>query len=97
MVDVVSDQRDLIAQSEILDGPLQNGITGSIAGHEVGQRMAFRRGILQMPHVEINPSGIRQEPAVPRRFVVPAMMQIQHALPLNVEDMITDLVREPGR
>ncbi|MDF2458359.1 MAG: hypothetical protein K0S79_775, partial [Nitrospira sp.] len=29
--------------------------------------------------------------------VVPAMMQIQHALPLNVEDMITDLVREPGR
>jgi hypothetical protein len=24
------------------------------------------------------------------------MMQIQHALPLNVENMITDLVREPG-
>jgi hypothetical protein len=50
-----------------------------------------------MPHVEINPSGIRQETAVPRRLIVPAMMQIQHALPLNVEDMITDLVREPGR
>jgi hypothetical protein len=49
-----------------------------------------------MPHVEINPSAIRQETAVPRRLVVPAMMQIQHALPLNVENMITDLVREPG-
>jgi hypothetical protein len=84
MVDVVSDQRHLITQPEIVDGPLQNGISGSIAGHEVGQRMAFRRGILQMPHVEIN-------------LIVPAMMQIQHALPLNVEDMITDLVREPGR
>ena len=35
-----------------------------------------------MPHVEIDATGIRQEPAVTRRFIVPAVMQVQHALPL---------------
>ena len=49
-----------------------------------------------MPHVQIDPPRIRQEAAVSRGFVVPAMMHIQHALTLDIENMISNLVSEPG-
>ena len=39
-----------------------------------------------MAHVEIDPPGVHQKPAIPWRLVVPAMMQVQHALTLNLED-----------
>ena len=50
-----------------------------------------------MAHVQINPSGIAQESPIPRRLVMPAVMEIEHTLPLNPEHMVADLMREPGR
>src|SRR6476659_6354328 len=49
-----------------------------------------------MAHVEIDPPGVHQKSAIPRRLVVPAMMQVQHALTLNLKDVVADLMSEPG-
>ena len=49
-----------------------------------------------MAHVEIDPPSIHQKSAIPRRLVVPAMMQVEHALTLNLKDVVADLVSEPG-
>ena len=49
-----------------------------------------------MPHVEIDPPGIDEKPAIAGWLVVASMMQIQHALSLNLEDVVADPVSEPG-
>src|SRR5215471_2157413 len=96
MVHVVLDKRHLLSQTKVLDRLLQNGIPSPIGGDYIGQGMTFRRGIFQMPHVEIDTTRIRQEPAVAGRFVMSPMMQVKHALPLDMKQIIADLVREPG-
>ena len=50
-----------------------------------------------MPHVEIHSAGIREKAPVPRRLVVPAMMQVQYASMLSVKNVVADLVGKPRR
>src|SRR5688572_20828031 len=80
-----------------MNRPLQDHVPSAIGRHHVNKRMTFRRGVLKMAHVQINPSGIAQESPIPRRLVMPAVMEIEHTLPLNPEHMVADLMREPGR
>ena len=95
VIHIVLDQEATIRQSGIFQGLLQNAIAGPIGGHEIDQSGAFRRGVLEMSHVQINPAGIGQEAAVAGWFVVPAMMKIQHASLLHLEDMIPKSVGDP--
>lgn len=48
-----------------------------------------------MPHIQIHPTRIGDKPAVARRLVVSAMMHVQDALPSDMEQMVSNLVREP--
>jgi hypothetical protein len=49
-----------------------------------------------MAHVQIHTPGVRQKSSVAGRFIVPSMVQIEDASPLNVKEMVSDLVGEPG-
>ena len=50
-----------------------------------------------MSHVEVHAPGIGEKSSVARWFIVPTMMQIQHATTLNVKQMVANLVGKPGR
>src|SRR5689334_1008219 len=58
--------------------------------------MTFGRGIFQMPHVQIDSSGVHQKAAVAGRLVVTTMMQIQYTVTLSMKDMVADLVGKRG-
>jgi hypothetical protein len=49
-----------------------------------------------MPHVKVDSACVFDEPAVPRRFVMPPMMQIHDTVTLDLEKMVPNLVGEPG-
>ena len=49
-----------------------------------------------MSHVEVHAPGVGEKSSVARRFIVPTMVQIKHAAPLNVKEMVANLVGKPG-
>ena len=97
MIDIVFDERNGIGQSQVLQGALDDLITGTIHRNQIDQGAAFRRCIFQMTHVQVDPPGVRQESPVARRLVVAPVMQIQHAALLSVEDVVANAVRDPRR
>ena len=50
-----------------------------------------------MPHVEVHAPGVGEKSSVARGFIMTPVVQIEDASPLNVKEMVSDLVREPGR
>jgi hypothetical protein len=50
-----------------------------------------------MPHVEVHASGVGEKSPVARRFIVAPVMQIEDAAPLDVKEMVSNLMGEPGR
>ena len=50
-----------------------------------------------MPHVQIDSSGIGKESSIAGRLIMPAMVQIQHTSPLDLEQMVTNLMGKPCR
>ena len=53
----------------------------------------FRRRVLDVPHVEIEPAAVQEKSAVARRFLVVAVMQIDRAGVGFAEQIIFDLRR----
>jgi hypothetical protein len=49
-----------------------------------------------MSHVEVHAPGVGEKSSVARRFIVSSVVQIKHAAPLNVKEMVTNLVGKPG-
>ena len=84
MIHIVFDQRNRVGQSEILNA-LAKLISGRSGRPHPLNVSAFRRGPFQMAHVEIDAPGIGEKSAVPGRFIVPAMMQVEHAAPLDLK------------
>jgi hypothetical protein len=72
-------------------------IPGPVDRDEINERLTFRRGIFEVPHVEIHPPGIREKASVPRRLIVSAMVQVEHPPMLGMKKVITDLVGKPCR
>jgi hypothetical protein len=50
-----------------------------------------------MSHVEVHAPGVREKSSIARRFIVSPVVQIEDAPTLNVKEMVSNLVREPGR
>ena len=50
-----------------------------------------------MPHVEVHTPGVREKSSVAGGFIVSPVVQIEHASPLNVKEMVSNLVGKPGR
>jgi hypothetical protein len=50
-----------------------------------------------MSHVEIHTPGVGEKSSVARRFIVSSVMQIENATPLDVKEMVSNLVGKPGR
>jgi len=50
-----------------------------------------------MSHVEVHAPGIGEKSSVARRFVVSSVVQIKHAAPLDMKEMVSNLVGKPGR
>ena len=50
-----------------------------------------------MPHVEVHTPGVREKSSVAGRFIVSSVVQIEHTSPLNVKEMVSNLVGKPGR
>lgn len=49
-----------------------------------------------MAHIEIHTPGVGEKSSVAGRFIMAPMVQIQDATPLNVKEMVANLVGEPG-
>jgi hypothetical protein len=49
-----------------------------------------------MSHVEIHTPGVGEKSPVARRFIVSSVMQIENATPLDVKEMVSNLVGKPG-
>jgi hypothetical protein len=48
-----------------------------------------------MPHVHIDSSGVGEKPPIARRLIMPSMVQIEHTPPLDLKEMVTNLMRKP--
>jgi len=57
------------------------------------QMQTFRRRVLDVAHVEIEPPAVEEKPAVAGRFLVIAVMQIDRACVCLAEEIIFDLGR----
>jgi hypothetical protein len=49
-----------------------------------------------MSHVEIHAPGVGEKPSVARRFIMSTVMQIKHTAPLDMKEMVSNLVGKPG-
>jgi hypothetical protein len=50
-----------------------------------------------MSHVEVHAPGVGEKSSVARRFIVSSVVQIKHAAPLDMKEMVSNLVGKPGR
>jgi hypothetical protein len=50
-----------------------------------------------MPHVEVHAPGVGEKSSVAGRFIVSPVVQVEHTAPLNVKEMVSNFVGEPGR
>ena len=49
-----------------------------------------------MSHVEVHAPGVGEKSSVARRFIMPPMVQIENATPLDVKKIVSNLVGKPG-
>ena len=49
-----------------------------------------------MSHVEVHAPGVGEKSSVARRFIVSSVVQFQNASPLDVKEMVSNLVSKPG-
>jgi hypothetical protein len=50
-----------------------------------------------MSHIEVHAPGVGEKSSVAGRFIVPPVVQIEDASPLNVKEMVSNLVGKPDR
>jgi len=50
-----------------------------------------------MSHVEVHAPSVGEKSSVARRFIVSSVVQIENASPLDVKEMVSNLVGKPGR
>ncbi len=50
-----------------------------------------------MSHIEVHTPGVGEKSSIARRFIMSPVMQIENAAPLDVEEMVSNLVGKPGR
>ncbi len=95
MIDVILDERNVIACVHFAQRVQEQSITRKIVNHGVAQTHAFRRSVLDVAHVEIKAPAVQQEPTVARWFFVIAIMQVESARARLPENVIFD-TRRPG-
>ncbi len=88
-IHVVLDEGNLIRPTEVFQCVLHHHVACAIISHQVGEVGTLRRCVFKMTHVEVDAPAIHQKTAVARRFVVGAVVQIEHTL-FFVEDMVFD-------
>ena len=49
-----------------------------------------------MSHIEVHTPGVGKKSSVARRFIVSSVVQIENAAPLDVKEMVSNLVGKPG-
>ena len=50
-----------------------------------------------MSHIEVHAPGVREKSSIAWRFIVAPVVQIEHTAPLDVEEMVANLVGKPSR
>ena len=82
---------------EFLERLLQQDLADLVVGDHVGQREAFRRAVLDVAHVEIEPAAVEKKTAVAGRLVVIAVVQIDQPELFLLEDIIAHPRRHGGQ
>src|SRR6266545_5563666 len=93
IVHVVLDERDAVFRAESKERRLQQVVSGQLVRDKIVQMQAFRRCVLDVPHVEIEPPAVQEKSAIARRFLVIAVMKIDRAGVGLAEQIIFDLRR----
>src|SRR5512132_1175573 len=90
---MVLDERDAVGSAESNQRGLQQVVSRQFVRDKIVQMQTFRRRVLDMPHVEIEPPAVQEKAAVARRFLVIAVMKIDRASVGFAEQIIFDLRR----
>src|SRR5512132_272936 len=90
---MVLDERDAVGSAESNQRGLQQVVSRQFVRDKIVQMQTFRRRVLDMPHVEIEPPAVQEKAAVARRFLVIAIMKIDRPGIGFAEQIIFDLRR----
>src|SRR5512133_3464342 len=93
MIHVVLDERDTVFRAKSNERRLQQVVSRQLVRDKIVQMQTFRRRVLDMSHVEIEPPAVQEKSAVARRFLVIAVMKIDRASVGFAEQIIFDLRR----
>ncbi len=93
VIDVVFQETNLAGHPHLDQRPLQQQVARPVIRHDIPHAETFRRGVFQVPHVEVQPPAVEQKPAVARRFLVIAVMQIDRTRPPHLEQVVLDVDR----
>ena len=93
MIDVVLDERDPARAANSRERGLEQFVPGQVVGDKIPEMEAFRRGILDVPHVEIKAAAIEKKTAVARRLLIIPVVQIDGPYLGLAKKMVFDLGR----
>ena len=96
VIDIVLDERHRLVQPQRPHRILNNPIPCTIRGHKIRQGRALRRGIFQMPHIDVDTARIGQKPPVARRLVMTTMVKIEDSSPFDMKNVVANTLRHPG-
>ena len=74
MIDVVLDKGDAAGCPQGGERRLEQLVTSQVVGNEIAQMQTFRRCVLDVTHVEIEPTAVEKEASVARWFLVIAVV-----------------------
>jgi hypothetical protein len=90
VVDVVADETGAGSEIEILEGLLDQQITGAVIGDEVVKGQALGGAIFEVAHIDIGASAVEEEAAVARGFIPIPLEDVGKAVALMFEEPVSD-------
>jgi len=93
MVHIVFDERDAVLRAESNQRRLQQVIPGQLVRDKIVQMQTLRGCVLDVTHIEIEPTAVEEKSAIARWFLVVAVMKIDCTGVGLAKEIILDLRR----
>ena len=93
VVDIVADEVDIVSETERLDGFQEEEISGTVIADQFRGGGAFGGAVLDMVHVDVEPSPVEQKPAVSSGFIPVTVVLVDQTVAMVVEEPVAD----PGK
>ena len=94
VIDVVLEEGGIFGETELLERPLHDHLASALRGDKVEQAAAFRCGVLDVTHVDVDTAAVEQEAAVAGRFVASSIVDVDDPQTFPVENTVLRLHRD---